>query len=322
LGDCTRGLVRLSEERKVKLLKRVLGGFFNKGSEYLFQCPKCDHHKRKLSINLDKEAFKCWVCDWSGRNIYRIIRQFGTTDDKYEWKSFNQQIEIEKFADKLFGPKENERQAEISLPNAFISLANKNLPTTSIYPLNYLKSRRIGKKDIIKWKIGYCPKGKYGGRVIIPSFDDKGEINFFVTRSYDRNWKKYMNPEVSKDIIFNHPYIDFDEDLVLVEGVFDAIKAGDNSVPLLGSTLTEHSKLFGEIIKNDTPIYLALDPDAIKKTNKLISLFLKYDVETHLIEVSPFNDVGEMKKTEFLERKKSALFLSSDNYLVNRISKM
>jgi len=312
----------LSEERKVKLLKRVLGGFFNKGTEYIFQCPKCEHHKRKLSINLEKGAFKCWVCDWSGRNIYRIIRQFGTTDDKYEWKSYTQQIEVEKFSDKMFGPKEKYRQAEISLPNEFISLANKKLPSTSTYPLNYLKSRRIGKKDIIKWKIGYCPRGMYAGRVVIPSFDEEGNINFFVTRSYDRNWKKYMNPQVSKNIIFNHPYVDFDEDLVLVEGVFDAIKAGDNSVPLLGSTLNEYSKLFAEIVKNDTPVYLALDPDAEKKTNTLIKLLLKYDVESYLVDVAPFNDVGEMTKAEFSQRKKSAVFLNADNYLLSRIARM
>ena len=322
LGNRPGRLVRLSEERKVKLLERVLGDFFNKGPEYIFQCPKCEHHKRKLSVNLEKGAFKCWVCDWSGRNIYRIIRQFGTTDDKYEWKSYTQQIEVENFSDKMFGPKESQRQAEISLPIEFISLANKNLPTTSIYPLNYLKSRRIGKKDIIKWKIGYCPKGEYGGRVIIPSFDDKGEVNFFVTRSYDRNWKKYMNPKVSKDIIFNHPYIDFDEDLVLLEGVFDAIKAGDNSVPLLGSTLTETSKLFAKIVEYDTPVYLALDPDAGKKTNKLINLFIKYDIETYLIDVAPFGDVGEMTKNEFTARKQTALSINSDNYLADRISKM
>ena len=123
-------------------------------------------------------------------------------------------------------------------------------------------------------------------------------------------------------IIFNHPYVDFDEDLALVEGVFDAIKAGDNSVPLLGSTLTEYSKLFTEIVKNDTPIYLALDPDAEKKTNTLITLLLKYDVETYLVDVEPFNDVGEMTKAEFLQRKKSAVFLNADNYLLSRIARM
>ena len=179
----------MSEERKVKLLVNVLGSFYNKGAEHLFHCPKCDHHKRKLSINLVKGAFKCWVCDWSGRNIYRIIRQFGTTDQKYEWKSLTQQIEVEKFADKLFGQVEEDTRDKISLPKHFISLANKELPPTSMYPVNYLKSRRIGKKDIIKCKIGYCPKGKYGGRIIVPSFDEDGDVNFFISRSYDRDWE-------------------------------------------------------------------------------------------------------------------------------------
>ena len=312
----------MSEERKIKLLKNVLGSFYNKSAEYLFHCPKCGHHKRKLSINLIKGAFKCWVCDWSGRNIYRIIRQFGTTDQKYEWKSLTQQIEVEKFADKLFGQVEEDTRDKISLPKHFISLANKELPPTSMYPINYLKSRRIGKKDIIKWKIGYCPKGKYGGRIVIPSFDEDGDVNFFVSRSYDRDWRKYLNPEASKDIIFNHPYIDFDEPITIVEGVFDAIKAGDNSVPLLGSTLTEASSLFDQIIKNDTPVYLALDPDAEKKTNKLIRLFLNYDIELYLVDVGPFNDVGEMTKKQFEERKSSAKFINLDGYLMKRISGM
>ena len=259
-------LVRVSEEKKLKILNSILGEHFSSSDERLFRCPSCDHHKRKLSINLEKNVFKCWVCDWSGKNIYRIIRRYGSRAEKYEWQSFEKDIEIEKFADKLFASEDIKKHDKINLPNEFISLANAKLPTTSIYPLNYLKSRGIGKKDIIKWKIGYCPKGKYAGRIVVPSFDDKGEVNFFVTRSYDRNWKKYMNPKVSKDIIFNHPYVDFDEDLILVEGVFDAVKAGDNSVPLLGSTLTEASKLFAKIVESDTPVYLALDPDAVKKT--------------------------------------------------------
>ena len=182
-----------------------------------------------------------------------------------------------------------------------------------------MKARGLSKYDIIKWKIGYCCAGKYSGRVIFPSFDAAGDLNYFVARSYDNNWKKYCNPSVSKDIVFNHPYIDFDEDLVLVEGIFDAVKAGDNSIPLLGSTLSERSKLFYEIIRNDTPVYLSLDSDAIKKTNKIIDLFLKYDVETYIINISPFKDAGEIDKKEFEQRKLSADLLNSHNYLLGRI---
>ena len=54
-----------------------------------------------------------------------------------------------------------------------------------------------------------------------------------------------------KNIIFNELYVDWDSDLVITEGIFDAIKAGPNSIPLLGSTVRENSKLFQKIIKFD-----------------------------------------------------------------------
>ena len=123
----------------------------------------------------------------------------------------------------------------------------------------------------------------------------------------------------AKNIIFNHPYIDFDEDINLVEGVFDAMKSGDNSIPLLGSTLNENSKLFYEIVKNDSVVYLALDPDAKTKINKLISLFLKYDIQTYLVDVGGYEDVGEMSSEEYCKRKETAVLLNSDNYLLSRI---
>ena len=81
-------------------------------------------------------------------------------------------------------------------------------------------------------------------------------------------------------------YIDWDSDLVITEGVFDAIKAGPNAIPLLGSTLRENSKLFQKIIKHDTPIYLALDADADKKETKIINLFVKYGIELYKLDTT------------------------------------
>lgn len=309
----------MSIDKKIKILSGILGRYYSNSSEYLFHCPSCDHHKKKLSINLEKNVFKCWVCDWSGKNVYKVVRRYGSTDNKYEWQSFDQEIEIEKFSDKLFAPKEKNKQHKICLPDEFISLANKKLPTTSIYPLNYLKSRGINKKDIIKWKIGYCSSGAYAGRVVIPSFNIEGDVNYFVTRSYDNDWKKYMNPQVSKDIVFNHPYINFHEPVILVEGVFDSIKAGENSIPLLGSTLNENSLLFYQIIKHDTPVYLALDPDANKKTNRIIKLLLSHNVETYLVSIAPHKDPGEMTKNQFNDKLETSVLLDTNNYLLSRI---
>ena len=305
----------MSEIKKLKILQEILGDFYREGSsQILFFCPRCEHHKKKLSVNLEKNLFKCWVCDWSGRDIHRIVRRYGFNKHKVDWRGFDQQIEINDFAEKLFGV-----QQQIDLPKNFVSLVNKNLPSTASFALNYLESRGLTQADIIKWKIGYCSDGKYGSRIIIPSFGSAGKVNYFVARAYDNNWKKYLNPNGSKNIIFNELYLDFDEDMVLVEGLFDAMKAGENSVPLLGSTLVERSALFQEIVKNDTPIYLALDSDADKKTNRLIELFLKYDIETFKIDLTPYKDVGEMSHTDFLQKKQTAVFLNSNNYLLSKI---
>ena len=102
--------------------------------------------------------------------------------------------------------------------------------------------------------------------------------------------------------------------IVLVEGVFDAFKA-DNAVPLLGSSLRQDSRLFQEIVKHDTPVYIALDPDAEKKALRLIKALISYDVEIYKVDISGFKDVGEMTREQFLERKKNSTPMNSTTYL-------
>ena len=310
----------MSDGKKRSILRSTLGYCYQSGNELLFACPKCNHHKNKLSVNIERDVFKCWVCEYSGRSIYRLIRRYGSYEQRKEWGQLTQQIDVSTFAEVLLQDDNFiEEEQTLDLPEEFVSLANKNLPKTSLYALNYLESRGIYKEDIVKWKIGYCDDGDFGSRIIIPSFGLTGKANFFIARSYGDDWRKYKNPQASKDIVFNELYLDFDEDMILVEGVFDAIKAGDNSVPILGSTLREHSKLFQKIVENDTPVYIALDPDVDRKTLKIIKLLLEYDIEVHKINILPYNDVGEMSRQQFIKRKEEATFIKSYDYLINEI---
>ena len=103
--------------------------------------------------------------------------------------------------------------------------------------------------------------------------------------------------------------------MILVEGVFDAIVAG-NAVPILGSTLRTNSRVMRKIVFNDTPVYMALDPDVAAKERKIIETLLRYDVELYKIDVSDYEDVGAMPREVFLERKKNAAFIDRDNYLL------
>ena len=207
---------------KIQLLKDILGSCYRSNDEHLFHCPFCDHHKKKLSVNLEKNKFKCWVCDTSGNSLLYLFKKFGNIQQLTEWKRLNNITdfsEIEDKLDHLFDKPKEIILPKLKLPKEFVSLANCVLPISCVGAKSYLKKRQIYSKDILYWKIGYCSKGQYAGRVIIPSFDMKGNINYFIARSYDGNWKKYLNPEVPKsEIIFNELYVDFTRPIVLVEG--------------------------------------------------------------------------------------------------------
>ena len=298
-----------------KILNEALGRGRDHGSEILFKCPKCNHHKSKLSVNIDKNVFKCWICDYRGRSIRRVIRSFGSYTQLQKWDAIFGREDLERFDD-LFTERGVERNEQtVDLPEEFVSLCHDNIPKTGIYARNYLKSRDITDEQILKWKIGYCFSGEYRNRIVIPSFNDDGNVSYFVARSYNGDTYKYKNPRASKNIVFNELYVNWNEDLILVEGVFDAINAG-NAVPILGSTLRTDSSLIKKIVFNDTPVYIALDPDAAEKERKIIKTLLKYDVELYKIDVSGYEDVGSMPKDVFEERKQKATFIDRDNYLL------
>ena len=305
----------MNKKEAKKILNETLGNHIDKGHEYLFTCPSCNHHKRKFSINLDKNVFKCWICDYRGRNIRRVIRRFGSYLQLQKWDSISGRADLERFAD-LFNEDKFERgNQKVQLPEEFISLTHDKLPATGRYAMKYLDSRGVTEADILKWKIGFCFEGEFRNRIIIPSFDEDGDCSYFIARSYTGDSYKYKNPRASKDIVFNDLFIDWNKDLVLVEGVFDALVAG-NAVPILGSTLRSGSDLLRKIVRNDTPIYIALDPDAADKERRIIEMLLRYDIELYKVDVTGYEDVGSMPKDIFIQRKQNASLIDRDNYLL------
>ena len=306
----------MNKKEALKILHEAIGDHRQTSkNEHYFKCPACNHYKYKLAVNLDKNAFHCWVCDYRGRSIRRLIRRFGSYIQLQKWDGISDRPDLERFADLFVERRVEQDKTKVELPEEFVSLTANNIPATGIYALRYLEKRGVTKADILKWKIGFCFSGEYRNRIIIPSFDEDGDCSYFIARSYTGDSYKYKNPRASKDIVFNELFINWNEDLILVEGVFDALVAG-NAVPILGSTLSTRSDLVRNIVLNDTPIYVALDPNARKKENKIIQTLLRYDIELYKIDVSDYEDVGSMPKEVFAERKNNADFIDRDNYLL------
>ena len=125
---------------------------------------------------------------------------------------------------------------------------------------------------------------------------------------------KYKNPRVSKDIIFNDLNIDWDEDVILTEGVFDAMKC-ENAIPLLGSTLRENSKLFQKICRHSPDIYMALDEDAKAKEFGIAKKLREYGIKVMSIDIAGYSDLGEMPQNVAEQRKQNADIVSDLDYL-------
>ena len=309
----------MSAEPKIKILKDILGPFYRVGEERLFNCPKCSHHKKKLSINIEKDNFKCWICDYKSPSLYRLVRRYGSYNQRTEWEELtgrmdlsNTPTDLSSLIKNMGKKKEIDPEEIINLPEEFRTLTGKKNHISSVKASRYLSSRNIKRQEILKWKIGYCASGEYEGRVIIPSFNMDGRVNYFIARSYEGEWMKYKNPAVTKDIVFNELYVDWENDLTLVEGVFDAIVA-ENAIPLLGSSLREDSLLFSKIVNHDTPLYVALDADAEAKAMRLIKNLVQHDCEVYKVDVSGYDDVGTMPQEVFIKRKEEAIPMDLDS---------
>lgn len=245
-----------------------------------FNCPKCaeengyiQDNKYNLSITLSKGGgiFQCWRCsthsDEMKGKIKKLFKMYGNEQLWQEYKSNLLSIH-ESDLYKLNFSKEDfklneEEKNELNLPFTYHKF-NFNYKTIA---LEYLKERGIDETIIKKHNIGYTTwdnsKPFYSNRIIIPSYDKYGDLNYWVGRDFiGKSKMKYANPNVEKkNIIFGENRINWDNDIILCEGVFDSIVL-PNSIPLLGKSITKDYKLYDELFnKANGKIILFLDGD-------------------------------------------------------------
>ena len=256
---------------------------------YAFHCPFCNHRKPKLEVNMatSEDGFnpwECWVCETKGKTIRSLLKQLKTPREQAQ--------EVLKYLPKG-ADVEYKQLSIVELPKEFQPLWNAS--TTSVIAntvRRYLYDRGLTDNDFVKYSIGYCTTGEYGGRIIFPSYSASNQLNFFVARSFDGNYFKYKNPEVSKDIIFYENLINWNEPIILCEGVFDAVAIRRNVVPVLGKSISK--ELLKKLITSKVnDIYIALDKDAFKKALQYCEQFIKLGKRVYLVELDE-KDPSEM----------------------------
>ena len=262
----------------LRILENVLGGGKKlRNSEIAFHCPFCNHYKPKLQVNLESHNWHCWVCNARGRAVVQLFKKLKVSN-----QILSQVYDI--VGEYVPYKKKEDVDEVVSLPTEMINLWEKRTTPEYKHTMLYLHKRGITAKDILKYNISYCEKGLYSNRIIIPSYDSEGQLNYFVGRSFHMDsTMKYKNPKVSKDIIGFDLFINWNLPIILCEGVFDAIAIKRNAIPLFGKTVmnTLQKKIIDFGVKT---IYLGLDEDAIDDAVKISENFINNGVEVRMME--------------------------------------
>ena len=234
-----------------------------------FDCPACSMDqglyqgdgKGNLEVNYQRSIYKCWVCCETNHMygpVTKLIKKYGTPTNLRDY------LLVKPDADDNVGREKAE--VVVLLPDGYKKLSEC---TSKDYKydmaMSYLRKRGITDDIIKEFEIGYTCSGTYFNRIIIPSYDSDGKLNYFIARWFSEEYTKlkYINPVAEKqEIVFGESRINWDATIYLVEGVTDSIVT-PNSIPLLGKFI---SPLLLEMLydKAAANIVIVLDDDATK----------------------------------------------------------
>lgn len=267
-----------------------------------------------LWISISKPVYHCWRCGVAGR-VNKLLKLLGiSAEDEpiYEDSDYDLDINLYDELSKI------EKIKNIELPKEYIVLHKDTESITGKQVLDYLLSRNISYDKIERYKLGFCTTGYYADRVILPVYDCKNELIFFVARSYFANVdKKILNPSkeltgVGKsEILFNiNNNINKDE-VIVNEGPFDAMST--DGVALFGKIASDEQIHKIKKLKAKS-IIIMLDSDAIKYAYELADKLYGYK-KIYICELKDGDPNTNIDKLdEILKNKKEYTKVSALKY--------
>ena len=305
--------------RQYNILASFLGeskqGSYQSGVEqYQFCCPSCADEnggrpdgKYNLEINFVIGKFHCWKCDSKG-NLNYLVKRYGNPDLAREYIEDVKMI-LSSMYYKIDRYEELARMVEIEeikLPKTFTPIGDiSQLKKGKLK--DYIEKRHITQEMVDTYRLGYTKwddeQNNVKSRLIIPSYDSNGNLTYWTGRDftgYDKR-QKYLNVQADrKRIIFNEGLIEWDGDIILVEGIIDSI-VYPNCIPLMGKQLYKDSRLYDVILKKCSGnVYICLDSDTdISETKRIYRMLNKGKLrgKIYYIRMKEFKDFGEIFET-------------------------
>jgi len=248
-------------------------------TEIAICCPICSDDRPRLYISADHGGWICFHCHESG-NLHQFLMEIGEVTGS---KAMSLRMEFTDPDDEEFEriprPDKPPVDAVLELPASFKHI-DDSTPQEYLW---YLEARGVSKELAIARGIGYSTSGKYAWRIIVPVQSD-GKLFSYIARTIltqcpscreringcvctPRKFPKVLTPLKKEGAQPRHTVYNFDAvnssqgRLIIVEGVFDALRYPNEAVAVLGSSAstTQVALIAGMARGRDTII--ALDPD-------------------------------------------------------------
>lgn len=303
------------------------GGYIEGCSSYEFNCPACAEEKgvesdgkHNLAVNISITGpglvYHCWRCGDTNHmkgGIAGLIKRYGGGDLLKQYFNVLNEIKNSGMYDPTMFTGETSTFKEdtfVKLPETFRKLDLRYIGKGKL--ADYLAKRKITQDLIDKFNIGVTtwdePKYQDRCRIIFPSYDENGFLNYWVGRDYTgyEKKRKYNNCLADKkQIVCFEDKIEWDADIYLTEGIFDAIHIPLNGVPLLGKTVNRDCLLYHKLYQNaNANVIIAIDADTdineVKRIYKLLD-FGRLKGRVRYIRPEDGKDFGEIYETEGME---------------------
>jgi transcription elongation factor Elf1 len=288
----------------VKLIASELGdSIIAPNSEVRFCCPFCNSrgksidNKYHLYLNTSKRLFMCHRCGTKGK-AEKILTKFGLTEEVTvrSWKDVVMSLSF--ISGKDYSSEED--------PNLELEYEVEVIrPEKGLISYKYLTDRGLTEEIIHKYRI-VSGTGRYRDRIFIPTFNDNDEMIFWVARGYtDAYWgPKYLNPQtrLRKNYLFNLSLAKKFKDVIITEGVFSAIRAGENAVATFGKIVTREQINLLSNADFET-YYIALDGDATEQAVYLADELYSRNKTVKLVNLPYGEDPDSVKDfTKYLNQ--------------------
>lgn len=139
----------------VDIVSQYVAELKNKGGNYFGLCPFHNEKTPSFSINENLQIYKCFGCG-EGGDVFNFIM-------KAENMDFREALEhlAEKINYKLTSQKQEKHTKLYHINEKAYEYFKKNL-TPNSPGVNYIKDRKINKRSIIKFGLGYAPADRFG----------------------------------------------------------------------------------------------------------------------------------------------------------------